>query len=69
VAEPSGQSGDRDRFQGGGAEFAQDVEGATGELAGDCQRGAGVAEAAGLEREIVGVIGAAVPTGRQGRLS
>src|SRR5215210_8036726 len=51
-------SGGRDRLQRGGAELAQDVEGAPGEFARDRQRGARVAEAAGLQREVVGVVGA-----------
>src|SRR3954451_2366139 len=45
--------------QGGGAEFAQHVVGASRELARDCQRGARVAEPAGLQGEVVGVVGAA----------
>jgi hypothetical protein len=50
--------------EGGGAEFAQDVEGAAGELACNRERGAGVAQAAGLQREVVGVVGTAGPTRR-----
>src|SRR4051794_19886303 len=50
-----------DGFEGGGAELAQDVEGAPRELARDRQRRARVAESAGLEREVVGVVGAAGP--------
>ena len=51
-----------DGFQGGGAAFAQHVEGAARELARDCQRRARGAESAGLERKVVGVVGAAGPT-------
>jgi hypothetical protein len=58
--EPStGWSGGRERFEGGGAELAQDMEGTASELARDRQRGACVAETAGLEGEVVGVVGAA----------
>src|SRR5829696_4744004 len=49
----------RGRFKGGGAELAQHVTGAAREFARDRQRGARVAEPAGLEREVVGVVGAA----------
>src|SRR4051794_21509290 len=57
---PAGDgSGGRDRLEGGGAEVVQDVEGAAGELAGDGQRRAGVAEPTRLEGEVVGVVGTA----------
>jgi hypothetical protein len=52
-------------FQGGGAEVAQHVEGAARELARDRRRGAGVAGAAGFQREVVGVVGAAGAAGGQ----
>src|SRR3954447_26883004 len=55
------RSGGGDWFQGGGAEVAQDVVGAPRELARDRQRRARVAEPAGLQCEVVGVIRAAVP--------
>src|ERR687897_2456340 len=58
-------SAGRDGLQGGGAELAQDVEAAARELARDRQRRARVAETAGLEREVVGVVGATGPAGRQ----
>jgi hypothetical protein len=61
-------SGGGGRLEGGGPELVQDVEGAAGELAGDGQRGAGVAEPAGLECEVVGVVGAAWAARRQGGL-
>jgi hypothetical protein len=59
-------SGGCDRVEGGGPEIVQDVVGAAGELAGDGQRRAGVAESAGLEREVVGVVGAAGAACRKG---
>src|SRR4051812_49438857 len=46
------------RGEGVGSELVQDVVAAAGELAGDGQRGARVGEPAGLEREVVGVVGA-----------
>src|SRR3954470_23701223 len=52
-----------DGFQGGRAEFAQDVVGAARELARDRQRRARVTEAAGLQGEGVGMVGAAGPGG------
>src|SRR5215217_2112380 len=52
-------------FQGGGSELAQDMEGAPRELARDRQRRTCVAEAAGLQCEVVGVVGAARPAGRE----
>src|SRR6478736_7598778 len=58
-----GESGGRGRFQGGGAEFVEHVEGTSRELARDRQRRARVAEPAGLQCEVVGVVGAAGPTG------
>src|SRR4051794_23872929 len=51
-----------------GSEIAQDVKAAAGELAGDGHRGAGVREAAGLQREVVGVVGAGGLAGRLGGL-
>src|SRR4051812_17241136 len=45
----AGESGSGDRGEGVGAEVAQDVEAAAGELAGDGQRRAGMGEPAGLE--------------------
>src|SRR5215208_5131227 len=61
-------SGVRDGLQRGGPEVAQDVVGAPGELARDRQRRARVAEPAGLEREVIGVVGTARSAGRQRRL-
>jgi hypothetical protein len=61
-ADVAGSAG-RDGFQGGGAELAQDVVGAPREFARDRQRRAGVAQPAGFEREVVGVVGAAGPAG------
>src|SRR3954453_19220112 len=56
-----GGSAQWDGFQRGRAEFAQHVVGAARELARDRQRGARVAEPAGLQGEVVGVVGAAGP--------
>jgi hypothetical protein len=62
--ESAGGSGDG--LQGAGAELAQRVEAAAGEFAGDRQRRPGVGEAARLEREVVGAVGAGGPAGRLG---
>src|SRR5712692_5955661 len=48
------------------AEFAQDVVGASAELAGDREAGAGVVEPLG-DLEVVGVVGRAGAGGRDGR--
>src|ERR671915_571149 len=50
--------GSGEGLQGVGAEFAQRVETAPGELAGDRQRRLGVREPARLERQVVGAVGA-----------
>ena len=55
-------------FEGGGAECPEDVEGAAGEFPGDGQACAGVREPAGLERVIVGIVGAGAMAGRLGGL-
>src|SRR5688500_17214058 len=55
-----------DGLEGVGAELAQRVEAAVGELAGDRKRRAGVREAARLEREVVGAVGTGGPAGRLG---
>src|SRR5215211_6831606 len=55
-----------DGFERAGPEVAEGVEGAPGELARDRHRRAGVGEAAGLEREVVGVVGALGPAGGLG---
>src|ERR671915_2390747 len=59
--------GSGDGLQGGRAEFAQRVEAAPGELAGDRQRRARVREPARLECEVVGAVGAGGAAGRLGR--
>src|SRR5918997_7120723 len=57
-----------DGLEGVGAEFAQRVEAAPGELARDRQRRPGVREAARLERQVVGAVRAGGAAGRLGRL-
>src|SRR5215211_7456318 len=49
--------GSGDGLQGVGAEFAQRVEAAPREFAGDRQRRPGVGEPARLERQVVGAVG------------
>jgi len=58
--------GSGDGRQGVGPEFAQRVETAAGEFAGDRQRRPGVREAARLERQVVGAVGACGTAGRLG---
>jgi hypothetical protein len=55
-----------DRFQAGWSEFAEDVVGAAGEFAGNRERRAGVGEPVGLERAVVGVVGAGWAAGGLG---
>src|SRR6266571_5108285 len=57
-----------DRFERGGAEGAESVEAAAGELARDRERGLRVREAARLEREVVLVVGAGGSAGGLGGL-
>src|SRR5687767_1232126 len=52
----SARGGSADRLERAGPELAQGVERAPGELARDRHRRARVREAAGLEREVVGVV-------------
>jgi hypothetical protein len=51
------------RFEGGGAELVQEAVAAPGDLAHDRQRRAGVGQAAGFERVVVGIVGALQPGG------
>ena len=60
--------GSGDGFERGGAELAQAVEAAAGELAGDRHRGPGVRQPARLEFEVVAVVGASGLAGRLRRL-
>src|SRR5438309_9184671 len=62
------RSGGRDRLERGGAELAQDVEGASGELARDRQRRARVSESARLQCEVALMIGTGGASRRQGGL-
>src|SRR3954463_4910639 len=62
AGERVGVLGGRDGFQRVGPELVEHVEGAARELARDRQGGARVAEPAGLECEVVGVVGAAGTT-------
>src|SRR5919108_5083050 len=57
-----------DGFERRWPEVAERVVGAAGELAGDRQRRARMGEAAGLELEVVGVVGALRPAGGLGGL-
>ena len=61
AGERVGVLGGGDGFQRVGPELAEHVEGAARELARDRQRRPGVAEPAGFEGEVVGVVGAAGP--------
>ena len=60
--------GSRRWVECGGAELLEDVVGAPREFAGDGQACAGVREPAGLERVIVGIVGAGAMAGRLGGL-
>ena len=56
------------RVERGWAEGSEEVVGAPREFAGDGQACAGVREPAGLERVIVGIVGAGAMAGRLGGL-
>jgi hypothetical protein len=68
IAAGAGDCGSGDGVERLGTELAQRVEAAPRELAGDRDRGARVGEPAGLERELVGAVGARRPAGCLGRL-